>query len=59
MKGMNASRIGSSLHLRWNQIILEGFKQAERVHGVRYIRFVGDGDIPNTDSVCTRMGEVY
>ena len=25
-------------------IILEGFKQAERVHGVRYIRFVGDGD---------------
>ena len=25
-------------------IILEGFKQAEAVHGVRYIRFVGDGD---------------
>lgn len=25
-------------------IILEGFKQAERVHGVRYLRFIGDGD---------------
>ncbi len=25
-------------------IILEGFKQAEEVHGVRYTRFVGDGD---------------
>ena len=25
-------------------IILEGFKQAEEVHGVRYKRFVGDGD---------------
>ena len=25
-------------------IILEGFKRAERDHGVRYIRFVGDGD---------------
>ena len=25
-------------------IILEGFKQAEQVHGVRYKRFVGDGD---------------
>lgn len=25
-------------------IILEGFKQAEQVHGVRYMHFVGDGD---------------
>ena len=25
-------------------IIVEGFKQAERVHGVRYMRFIGDGD---------------
>ncbi len=25
-------------------ILLEGFMAAERVHGVRYIRFVGDGD---------------
>ena len=25
-------------------IILEGFKQAEKVHGVRYTRFIGDGD---------------
>lgn len=25
-------------------IILEGFKEAERVHGVRYTKFVGDGD---------------
>lgn len=25
-------------------VILEGFKQAEKVHGVRYKRFVGDGD---------------
>ena len=24
--------------------ILEGFQQAERVHGVRYMRFIGDGD---------------
>ena len=25
-------------------IILEGFKLAEQVHGVRYTRFIGDGD---------------
>ena len=25
-------------------IILEGFVQAEQVHGVRYMRFIGDGD---------------
>lgn len=25
-------------------IIVEGFAEAERVHGVRYIRFIGDGD---------------
>ena len=25
-------------------IILEGFKQAEQVHGVYYMNFVGDGD---------------
>lgn len=25
-------------------IILEAFKQAEKVHGLRYIRFIGDGD---------------
>ena len=25
-------------------IILEGFLEAERVHGVRYIQFIGDGD---------------
>ena len=25
-------------------IILEGFLEAERVHGVRYTKFVGDGD---------------
>ena len=25
-------------------IILEGFQQAERIHGVRYMRFIGDGD---------------
>ena len=25
-------------------ILLEGFQQAERVHGVRYLRFIGDGD---------------
>ena len=24
--------------------MLEGFQEAERVHGVRYTRFVGDGD---------------
>ena len=27
-----------------SDIILEGFKQAEAVHGVRYTMFVGDGD---------------
>ena len=27
-----------------SDIILEGFKQSEEVHGVRYIRFIGDGD---------------
>ena len=25
-------------------IVLEGFMEAERVHGVRYTRFIGDGD---------------
>ncbi len=25
-------------------IFLEGFQEAERVHGVRYIRYIGDGD---------------
>ena len=29
-------------------IILEGFKQAEQVHGVHYIHFVGDGDVTHT-----------
>ena len=27
-----------------SEIILEGFLQAERTHGVRYMKFVGDGD---------------
>lgn len=27
-----------------SDILLEGFLEAERVHGVRYINFVGDGD---------------
>ena len=27
-----------------SNIILEGFQQAERVHRVRYVRFIGDGD---------------
>ena len=25
-------------------IIVEGFKEAEQIHGVRYMRFIGDGD---------------
>ena len=25
-------------------IIIDGFCQAERVHGLRYMRFIGDGD---------------
>jgi len=25
-------------------IILEGFLQAEQIHGIRYMRFIGDGD---------------
>ena len=27
-----------------SDLILEGFKQAESKHGVRYLRFSGDGD---------------
>ena len=27
-----------------SDIILEGFMEAEQVHGVRYTRFIGDGD---------------
>ncbi len=27
-------------------VIVEGFLEAERVHGVRYMKFVGDGDSP-------------
>ena len=25
-------------------ILLEGFMEAERVHGLRYMKFIGDGD---------------
>lgn len=28
-----------------NDIILEGFQQAEEKHGLRHIRVVGDGDL--------------
>ena len=39
-------------HKNWNSssseietsIIVEGFLQAEKVHGVRYVQFIGDGD---------------
>ena len=39
-------------HKNWNSsssemetsIIVEGFLQAEKVHGVRYMQFIGDGD---------------
>jgi len=27
-----------------SDMILEGFRQAEEVHGFRYMRFIGDGD---------------
>ena len=27
-----------------SDIILDGFMQAEKMHGLRYMRFVGDGD---------------
>ena len=40
-------------------IILEGFQQAERVHGVRFLRFIGDGDsfrIFNTSTGCNWQG---
>ena len=33
-----------------SDIILEGFKQSEEVHGVRYIRFIGD-----CDAVCISL----
>ena len=33
---------GSSSEMEMD-ILLEGFMQAERVHGVRYINFIGDG----------------
>ena len=35
---------GESSSAMETDIILEGFKRTERDHGVRYIRFVGDGD---------------
>ena len=44
--GTNASSTGQ-LHLsKWRQIhmLLEGFLEAEWVHGVRYMKFIGDGD---------------
>jgi hypothetical protein len=34
---------GSSSEME-TDIILEGFKKAEQTHGLRYIRFIGDGD---------------
>ena len=34
---------GSSSEIE-TDIILEGFLEVEKTHGVRYIRFVGDGD---------------
>ena len=36
-----------------SDIILEGFKKAEATHEVRYLRFIGDGDI------CSSLGAFY
>ena len=36
-------------------IILEGFLEAEKVHGVHYTTFIGDGD-SSVHSECSRMG---
>ena len=40
-------------------IILEGFLQAEKVHGVRYMEFIGDGDSFVYHAECAWMGVCY
>ena len=34
-----------------SDIIVEGFKQAEQTHGIRYIHLIGDGDSPVLSSI--------
>ena len=49
---MNIPKDRHECYKNWNlsssqmetDIILEGFKLAEKMHGVRYMRFIGDGD---------------
>ena len=38
-------------------IILEGFRAAEKIHGVRYMRFVGDGDSSVYPTLLTNVPE--
>ena len=42
-RNINVSRIGMLHPLRWTDI-LDGFLKAEQIRGVRYTRFIGDGD---------------
>lgn len=42
---MSATKIKIDRRQKWKlDIILDGFKKAEQTHGVRYMRFIGDGD---------------
>ena len=34
-------------------IIIEGFKQSKALHGLRYVRMIGDGDSSVHHAVCT------
>ena len=38
-----------------SDIILEGFLEAEKVHGVRYTQFVGDGDSSVYSTLLTQV----
>lgn len=38
-------------------VIVEGFKQAESTHGVRYMRMIGDGDSSVLNQVHMRVTE--
>ena len=48
----NRSALSSEME---TDIILEGFLEAEKVHGVRYTKFVGDGEAPCIPE-CSNLG---
>ncbi len=65
----NIPRDKHTCYKNWNKsssemetdILLEGFLQAEQVHGVRYTQFIGDGDssicsLLHTTPKCSRLG---